>query len=102
MVLAARSGDKRTRSEETEADESDATIGISDAASLFKNAGLGIENYRTMKTGVRIRAREVHGSAAEAGATSGARQQVEILFGRGEGKLAQAGYQRLEIGKDYG
>lgn len=89
-------GDKRTRSEETDADELDATNGLSDTVSLFKNAGSGIEKYRTMKTEVRIRARDVHGSAAEVGATSGARQQVEILFGCDEGKLAQAGCKMLE------
>lgn len=95
VVLAAKSANKRAESGE-EAD-------MSDTSSLFRNAGSGIERYRTMKTEVRIRTKQRPGTNNPAsGAASGTGQQVKLLFGPDEGRLAQAGFEKLEIGKVYG
>lgn len=79
-----------------------AKSGMSDT-SLFKNAGSGIKRCRTMKTEVRIRTKQHPGANNPAsGAASGTGQQVKLLFGPDEGRLAQAGFEKLEIGKVYG
>ena len=57
-----------------------------------------------MMTEVRIRATDTlgtHWSAVGGGPKTGAGQQVEMLLGPDEGKFAQAGYKKLEIGKAY-
>lgn len=95
VVLAAKSANKRAESGE-EAD-------MSDTYSLFRNAGSGIERYRTMKTEVRIRTKQRPGTNNPASvAASGTGQQVELLFDPDDGRLAQAGFEKLEIGKVYG
>lgn len=94
VVLANKSAIKRTESGEAD---------ISDTASLLRNAGSGIERYRTIKTEVRIRTKKVPGTNSPAsGAASRTGQQVELLFGQDEGTLAQAGFKKLEIGKAFG
>jgi len=94
VVLANKSAIKRTESGEAN---------VSDTASLFRNAGSGIKRYRTMKTEVRIRPKKRPGANSPASrAASRTGQQVELLFGRAEGTLAQAGIEKLKIGKAYG
>lgn len=95
VVLAAKSANKRAESGE-EAD-------MNNTSSLFRNAGSGIGRYRTMKTEVRIRTkkRPITNNPAS-GASNGTGQQVKLLFGPDEGKLAQAGFERLEVGNVYG
>lgn len=76
---------------------------ISDTSFLFRNAGSGIERYRTMKTELRIRTKQYPGTNNPASrAAGGTGQQVKLLFGPDEGRLAQAGFEKLEIGKVYG
>ena len=99
VVLAARSG------VEGNAGVVNGAGGPRDTATLFKNAGAGIERYRTMETEVRIRSKQTHGTnnpTVQAGGTGASGQQVEILFGGDENTLARAGFRRLEIGKAYG
>ncbi|KAL8922159.1 MAG: hypothetical protein Q9208_005354 [Pyrenodesmia sp. 3 TL-2023] len=106
VVLAAKSGAKRAKDRlSNAANRPNSANSVSDTASLFRNAGSGIERYQSMKTEVRIRATDTlgtHWSTVGGGLKSGAGQQVEILFGGDEGKLAQAGYKKLKIGKVYG
>lgn len=99
VVLAARSGAG------SNASVANSAGGRRDTATLFKNAGAGIERYRTMETEVRIRSKQTHGTnnpVVQAGATGASGQQVEILFGRDENTLARAGFRTLEVGKAYG
>ena len=56
----------------------------SNRATLFNNAGADVKQYRTMKTEVRIRTKQTHGtpnSTVQARGTRGNGQQVDILFG---------------------
>ena len=64
------------------------------AIDLFENASAGIERYRKMGTKVRI------GASSTSGGTTTSQKDVKILFG--DGALAAAGYQELEINKAYG
>lgn len=98
VVLAARSG------VEGNVGVANGAGGPRDPAILFKNAGAGIERYRTMETEVRIRSKQTRGTnnpTVQGGVTGGSGQQVEILFGRDGNSLARAGFKRLEIGKAY-
>ena len=98
VVLAARSG------AEENAGVANGAGRASSTAALFKNAGAGFKRYRTMKTEVRIRTKQSHGtsnSTVQPGATGGSGQQVEIIFGRDENTLARAGFRKVEIGRAY-
>ena len=104
LILAARSNNKYLDGLETSSNASNHNQKDDEDTDMFPNTGSGITRYRTMQTGVRIRAREVcdtKAPKAEADSPEAGSEQVEILFGMDEPKLTSAGYKKLEEGKTY-
>ena len=106
IVLAARSNriiKRPVNNNRAHVNSSDAADDASNTAALFRNAGSGVERYRTMKTEVRIRAHHGTNYSVAAGPVGRGtdQQQVRILFGKDDDTLVRAGFGKLEIGKTY-